>query len=143
MSSSNIIPTNLEYESKTGKIFLLDFEIISTKSPKVLSIDTVLKSLSIKSDVFSKVKTASRYLKVGYSPYFFMYEYDKELWNYKEEDGYIVEPEFMLPIVPMQLLQRTSSPGFGFSFSTFSYKLEENLSTTDFEIIDFDEDDKF
>ena len=34
----------------------------------------------------------------------------------------------MLPIVPMQLLQRTSSPGFGFSFSTFSYKLEDVIN---------------
>jgi DNA topoisomerase-2 len=73
----------------------------------------------------SKVKTAPRYLKVKTSPYFFMYEYDKELWEIKEEDGIKVEPEFLFPIVPMQLLQRTSSPGFGFSYSSFSYKLED------------------
>lgn len=99
-----------------------------------LSSDHLFKyhPLSVKGQIpslrVSKVKTASRYLKVGYSQYFFMYEYDKELWNYKEEDGYIVEPEFMLPIVPMQLLQRTSSPGFGFSFSTFSYKLDDIIN---------------
>jgi hypothetical protein len=73
----------------------------------------------------SKVKTASRYLKVTKSPYFFMYEYDTELYEYKEEDGQLVEPEFLFPIVPMQLLQRTSSPGFGFAYFSFSYKLED------------------
>lgn len=73
----------------------------------------------------TKVKTASRYLKVGISPYFFMYEYDKEIHVLKEEEGEIVEPEFLFPIIPMQLLQRTSSPGFGFSYASFSFKLED------------------
>lgn len=73
----------------------------------------------------NKVKTAARYLKVGHSPYFFMYEYDKELWNIKVEEGTKVEPEFLFPIIPMQLLQRTSSPGFGFSYTSFSFKLED------------------
>lgn len=85
-----------------------------------LKIDGQIPSLRV-----TKVKTASRYLKVGISPYFFMYEYDKEIHVRKEEEGETVEPEFLFPIIPMQLLHRTSSPGFGFSYSSFSFKLED------------------
>ena len=103
------------------------------KTIEFLSSDHLFKyhPLEVKGQIpslrVSKVKTASRYLKVGYSPYFFMYEYDKELWENKIEEGNKVEPEFLFPIVPMQLLQRTSSPGFGFSYSSFSFRLEDVL----------------
>lgn len=70
-----------------------------------------------------QVTTAARYLSVTYSPYMFMYANDSELWRIKDEEGVMVEPEYFYPIIPMQLLQRTSSPGFGFSYHTFSYNI--------------------
>lgn len=71
-----------------------------------------------------EVKTASRYLKVTTTPYFSLFQYDSELWDYEYDDGDRVEPKMLYPLIPTQLLQRTSSPGFGFSYSTFSYNLE-------------------
>lgn len=72
-----------------------------------------------------KVKTASRYLKTSQSDYAWMFKTDEKLWDLKVEDGKKVEPTFFLPIIPMVLLYRTNSPGFGFSFRSFSYKIED------------------
>lgn len=71
------------------------------------------------------VKTAARYLKTKQSDYSWIFKTDEKLWENKIEDGKKVEPKFFLPIVPMVLLYRTNSPGFGFSFRSFSYKIED------------------
>lgn len=72
------------------------------------------------------VNTAERYLYVkNNEKNIDIYRKHSEIWNIKEEEGYKVEPEHFYPIVPMVLLQRTNSPGFGFSFLTFSHKLSD------------------
>lgn len=72
----------------------------------------------------TKVRVASRYLSITKSQDFDIFEYDKELLKIKNEEGDDIEPTYFLPIVPMVLLYRTSSPGFGFSFRCFSYTLD-------------------
>ena len=39
------------------------------------------------------------------------------LFNF--EDNKFTEPKYFLPIIPLTLLWRTNSPGFGFSFRSF------------------------
>lgn len=72
-----------------------------------------------------KCDTAVRYLSIRKSQYLEMFKYDKELLEIKVEEGEKIEPKFFLPIVPMQLLIRTSSPGYGFAYKSQSYKLED------------------
>lgn len=71
----------------------------------------------------SDANTAARYLSVGKSQYIDLYLYDKELWVHKEEEGKKTEPKFYLPILPMSLLWRTNSPGYGFGFRSFSFDI--------------------
>jgi DNA topoisomerase II len=70
-----------------------------------------------------KCKTATRYLHVRKSKYMDFYKTDMELVEFLIEDGDLVEPKFFLPILPQTLLYRTNSPGFGFSFRSFSYDI--------------------
>lgn len=84
-----------------------------------------LRVLGQMSKLRGDASTAARYLKVERTDYFDLYSPDTELYNYKVEDGKKVEPEHLFPLVPMTLLWRTNSPGFGFSFRTFSYRLED------------------
>ena len=72
----------------------------------------------------TSVHVAPRYLMVGKSDYISMFETDKELWKIKHEDGVDIEPETFYPIVPFVIMYRTNSPGFGFSFKSFSYSLD-------------------
>jgi Type IIA topoisomerase (DNA gyrase/topo II, topoisomerase IV), A subunit len=72
----------------------------------------------------TKISVASRYLSIMRSEHFDMFEYDKELFDIKVEEGEQIEPKYLLPIVPIVLLYRTNSPGFGFSFRSFSYTLD-------------------
>lgn len=71
-----------------------------------------------------KCDTAPRYLHVRKSQYLDFFTTDKELLEQLIDDGDKVEPKFFLPIIPIVLLWRTNSPGFGFSFRSFSYDLD-------------------
>ncbi len=70
-------------------------------------------------------ETAPRYLMIRKTPFLEWYKTDAELWNIQEEEGEKIEPTFFLPIIPMVLINRTSSPGFGFSFSSMSYNIHD------------------
>jgi len=70
-----------------------------------------------------KCDTAPRYLHVKKSPYLDFFKTDTELLERLTDDGDLVEPKYFLPIIPIVLLWRTNSPGFGFSFRSFSYDL--------------------
>lgn len=69
--------------------------------------------------------TAVRYLMIRKTPYLDWFKIDAELWNIQEDEGEKIEPTFFLPILPMVLLNRTSAPGFGFSFSAMSYNIDD------------------
>lgn len=72
-----------------------------------------------------KCDTATRYLSIRKSPFLEIYNVDKELLSIQEEEGEKIEPKYFLPIIPLVLLNRSSSPGFGFSFKACSYKLDD------------------
>lgn len=69
------------------------------------------------------VDVATRYLSVKRSKYFDWFLADKELLHIQEEEGELIEPKYFLPIVPFVLLNRTNSPGFGFSFKSKAYNI--------------------
>lgn len=69
--------------------------------------------------------TAPRYLHVKYSKYIELFKTDFELTRQIVENGKKLEPKFFLPIIPVMLLQRTNSPGFGFSYRGFSFNLDD------------------
>lgn len=69
--------------------------------------------------------TAVRYLMIRKSLYLEWYKADRELWDIQEEEGEKIEPTFFLPILPLILINRTSAPGFGFSFSSMSYDIND------------------
>jgi len=71
-----------------------------------------------------KCDTAPRYLHIRPSPYLDFFKIDSELFEQLIEDGDKVEPKYFLPIIPLSLLIRTNSPGFGFSYRSFSYGLD-------------------
>lgn len=72
----------------------------------------------------TECETAPRYLHVKKSKYLDFYKFDWELLEQVIDDGEKVEPKYFLPIIPLTLLYRTNSPGFGFSFRSFSYDLD-------------------
>lgn len=77
-----------------------------------------------------KCDTATRYLMIRKSPYLEFFNYDKELLQIQEEEGEKIEPKYFLPIIPFVLINRTGSPGFGFSFKSFSYNLDDVIDNT-------------
>lgn len=76
------------------------------------------------------VTTAARYLSIRHSQYIDIFKADWDLLVPQEEDGKAIEPKFLLPIIPVQLLWRTNSPGFGFSYRCFSYDLNDVIDAT-------------
>lgn len=70
-----------------------------------------------------KCDTAPRYLTIKKSKHIDIFSMDKELFTIKTEEGDEVEPKYYLPIIPIALLWRTSSPGFGFSYKATSYDI--------------------
>lgn len=68
--------------------------------------------------------TAARYLEVKKNQYLSWYEMDKELLEIQVEEGKKIEPKFFLPLVPIALLWRTNSPGFGFGYRSFSHNFD-------------------
>lgn len=72
----------------------------------------------------TKSDTAPRYLHVKKSEYIDLFTVDKELLEQDFDDGKKIEPKYFLPIVPVVLMYRTNSPGFGVSFRSFSYTLD-------------------
>lgn len=73
---------------------------------------------------FRSCKVASRYLDIKKSPCIELFTPDKELWTIKTEGETKIEPRCFFPIIPITLLYRTNSPGFGFSFRSFSYSID-------------------
>lgn len=71
-----------------------------------------------------KCDTAPRYLHVKKRKYLDFFKQDLELIERVVDDGDLVEPKYFLPIIPIVLLWRTNSPGFGFSFRSFSYDID-------------------
>lgn len=71
-----------------------------------------------------KCDTAPRYLHVKKTPYLEVFRTDIELLERLMDDGEEVEPKFFLPIIPVTLLWRTNSPGYGFSYRSFSYDID-------------------
>jgi DNA gyrase/topoisomerase IV subunit A len=72
-----------------------------------------------------KCDTAPRYLHIKKSQYLDFFKTDIELIERLSEDGDLIEPKNFYPIIPIVLLFRTNSPGFGFSFRCFSYNLND------------------
>lgn len=72
-----------------------------------------------------KCSTAPRYLHIKKTKYLDFFKYDNELLERLTDDGDYIEPKYFLPIIPIALLWRTNSPGYGFSFRCFSYGLDE------------------
>jgi DNA topoisomerase II len=70
-------------------------------------------------------KTAPRYLHIKKTNFIDFFKYDNELLELLEEDGDKIEPKYFLPIIPIQLLFKTNSPGFGFSYRCFSYDIND------------------
>lgn len=77
-----------------------------------------------------KCDTATRYLMIRKSPFLEFFMYDKELLEIQEDEGEKIEPTFFLPIIPFTLLYRTGAPGFGFSFKSFSYNIDDIIDNT-------------
>jgi DNA topoisomerase II len=71
-----------------------------------------------------KSDTAARYLNVKKNDSIMLFKYDLELIKLLVDDGVVVEPKFFLPIIPIQLMYRTNSPGYGFSYRCFSYEFD-------------------
>lgn len=71
-----------------------------------------------------KVNTAARYLQIESTPELDLFKYDMELLEHQTDEGDKIEPKYLLPILPMLLLYRTNSPGFGFSYRCMSYTLD-------------------
>jgi DNA topoisomerase-2 len=68
--------------------------------------------------------TAPRYLYVKKTPYLDFFKTDMELIDFVIDEGQKLEPKYFLPIIPISLLWRTNSPGFGFSYRSFSYNFD-------------------
>lgn len=77
------------------------------------------------------VDTASRYLKTQLDmKNIQIFKHDLELLENSVEDGLKYEPKFFLPIIPVGLLIRTNSPGFGYSYRGFSHSLKDVINAT-------------
>lgn len=72
--------------------------------------------------------TAPRYLHVRASKYLDMFRVDYDLLTPQIDEGEEIEPPFLLPIIPICMMQRTSNPGFGFSFKGFSYDVNDVIA---------------
>lgn len=83
----------------------------------------------------NSIDTAARYLSVGASDYLDLYSVDMDLLTYNFESEKWVEPKFFLPLLPMGLLYRTTSPGFGIGYNGFSYNLYDVVSAVQQSII--------
>lgn len=71
------------------------------------------------------VNTADRYLSLKTNDNIDLFKEDLDILSYNFEDGKYTEPKFFLPIIPVVLLWRTNSPGFGFSFRSFSHDIND------------------
>ena len=67
--------------------------------------------------------TAPRYLNIKTNEYLNFFKTDLELIEQEVEEGDKIQPKFFLPLIPIVLLWKTNSPGFGFSFRSFSYNI--------------------
>jgi DNA topoisomerase-2 len=73
----------------------------------------------------TKTSTAARYLDIKVDDYISLFMEDINLLNLLIDEGECIEPLHFLPIIPMQLLYRTNSPGFGFSYRAMSYSIDD------------------
>jgi DNA topoisomerase-2 len=76
-------------------------------------------------DLRTKSKTAARYLNFTTSKWLDLFKYDLNLLDLIKDEGAVVEPTFFLPIIPIILLYRTNAPGFGFSYKSMSYDIND------------------
>lgn len=76
------------------------------------------------------VQTAARYLSVSKSKNIDLYKPDLDILKFNFEDNKFTEPKYFLPIIPLTLLWRTNSPGFGFSFRSFSHDINDVIDAT-------------
>lgn len=77
-----------------------------------------------------EVSTAARYLSVSKTDNIELYRSDLDILTHNFEDNKVTEPKFFLPIIPLTLLWRTNSPGFGFSFRSFSHDINDVIDAT-------------
>lgn len=75
-----------------------------------------------------KCDTAPRYLHLKAGKYLDMFRTDIELTTEQWDEGEKIEPKFLLPIIPVCMLQRMSNPGFGFSFKGFSFDTQDVIT---------------
>ena len=66
--------------------------------------------------IFTALNTITKYI---------FREEDKAILNYQNDDGFIVEPEYYLPIIPFVLINGGKGIGTGFSYEGLSYNLAE------------------
>lgn len=77
---------------------------------------------------YNEVNTAARYLDVKINQNIDLFKTDSDLWKLTIDDGHQNEPESFYPLIPMILLWNTNSPGFGFSFRTFSHNINDVIN---------------
>ena len=118
----NLMGNVLRYEYHHGDSSLLN-TIIQLSRSDIIKYKP-LEVIGQVSDLRYDCKVAARYLEVSKDKGLEIFSADKELWDLMEEGGVKIEPKNFLPIIPMVLLYRTNSPGFGFSFRSFSYKID-------------------
>ena len=66
--------------------------------------------------IFTALNTITKYI---------FREEDKAILNYQNDDGFIVEPEYYIPIIPFVLINGGKGIGTGFSYEGLSYNLAE------------------
>lgn len=104
--------------------------VVQLSSPQTFSIAPLEVDGQIGTLRVPDVDVAARYLKVSHSKYMPIFKMDWNLLELKTEEGMLVEPKYFLPIIPVALLWRTNSPGFGFSFRGFTFDLADVIDAT-------------
>lgn len=104
--------------------------VVQLSSPHTFSVAPLEVDGQIGTLRVPDVDVAARYLKVSHSKFMPIFKMDWNLLELKTEEGTVVEPKFFLPIIPIALLWRTNSPGFGFSFKGFTFDLSDVVDAT-------------
>ena len=69
--------------------------------------------------IFTALNTITKYI---------FREEDKAILSYQNDDGFMVEPEYYIPIIPFVLVNGGKGIGTGFSYEGLSYNLGEIIS---------------
>jgi DNA topoisomerase-2 len=70
--------------------------------------------------------------------YINLFTKDISLLTLLEDEGETIEPLHFLPIIPVQLLYRTNSPGFGFSYRAMSYSIDDIIDNCLYQLLEGD-----